>query len=61
MDVRSLTTRKVTVKTISIVAWVAAANVVPPMLAQENSQESEEWIDKKIESSNLYSGTGKQN
>ena len=47
MNVRNLTSRKITVKAKSIVAWVVAANVVSPMLAQENSQESEKWIDKK--------------
>ena len=47
MNVRNLTSRKITVKAKSIVAGVAAANMVPPMLTQINSQKSEKWIDKK--------------
>ena len=38
MNIRNLTSRKITVKAKSIVARVAAANIVPSMLAQGNSQ-----------------------
>ena len=55
MNVRNLTSRKITVKAKSIVYQVVAGNEVPPMLAQENSQESEKKGRKKTESSNLYS------
>ena len=47
MDLRNPTSRRITMKAKWIVAWIAAANIVPPILSQKNSQESEEWIDKK--------------
>ena len=57
MNIRNPTSRKITVKAKLIVARVAAANVVPSMLAQGNSQKTEEWLDKRIEPPNLNSKT----
>ena len=47
MNLRNLASRSLTVKMKSIVAQVAAANVVPSMLASKNCQGSEENEDKK--------------
>ena len=55
MNIRNLTSRTITVKAKSIVARVASAYVVPLILAQENSQKTEEWLDKRTEPPNLNS------
>ena len=48
MSLRNPTSRNMTVKTKSIEAQVAAANVVPPMLTPKNPQESEKQKDKRM-------------
>ena len=53
MNIRNPTSRKIAVKTMLIVVRVAAANVVPSMLAQRNSKKIENMLDKRIESPNL--------
>ena len=52
MSCINLNSRSITVKAKLIVAQVAAANVVPPMLTPKNPQESEKQKDKKMKSPN---------
>ena len=49
MSFRNLTSRRIRVKAKSIVAQVAAANVLPPLLTPKNPQESEKQ-DKRTKS-----------
>ena len=50
---RNPTGRKITMKAKLILATVAAANVVPSMLTQRNSQKKEVQLDKRIEPPNV--------
>ena len=61
LNIGNPTSRKITVKAKSIVARVAAANVVPSLFAQEHSQKTDEWLDKRIEPLNLNSKTETKN
>ena len=58
MNIRNPTSREITVKAKLITAGIAAANMVPPMLVQGNSQKTEEWLDKRTEPPNLNSKIG---
>ena len=53
MSLRKLTSRNFTVKAKSIVAKVAAANVVPLRLTPKNSKESEKQKDKRMKSPDM--------
>ena len=55
MSVRKLTSINITMKAKLIVAQVATANVVPPMLRPKNPQESENQKDKVMKSSDMSS------
>ena len=55
MSLRNLNSRSITVKAESIVAQVAAANVVPPMLIPKNPRESEKQKDKRTKSPDMSS------
>ena len=55
MSLRNLTSRSIMVKVKSIVAQVAAANVVPSMLTPKIPQKSEENKDKRMKSSDISS------
>ena len=57
MSLRNLTSRSITVKTKSVVAQVAAANVVLPMLVPKIPQESEKHEDKRMKSPYMSSET----
>ena len=55
MSLRNLNSRSIRVKAKSIVPQLAAANVVPSMLAPKNPQESERNEDKWIKSPDMTS------
>ena len=55
MSLRNLTSRNLTVKAKVIVAHMATANVVPPMLTPKNSQELEKQKEKRMKSCDKYS------
>ena len=55
MRLRYLTSRSIMVKAKSIVAQLAAANVVPSMLTPKIPQESEENSDKRTKSPDISS------
>ena len=57
VSLRNLTSRNITVKAKSIIAQVAAANVLPPLLTPKNPQEPEKQKDKRIKSPDISSKT----
>ena len=54
-SLRNLNSRNITVKAKSIVAQLAAANVVPSMLTPKNPQELGEYEDKQMKMPNMSS------